>query len=121
MLPLMLGVLLLINLINPLLKEYYPQIFRGNFFIDPFLGAITGSISFGIPVVSYILGGEFLKEGISLLAVTAFILAWSTVGIAMLPLEIKYMGKRFAFVRNGINFIFAILIAIVTVSILRLF
>jgi len=81
---------------------------------------LAGSISFGIPVTSYIIGGELLKEGVSLLAVTAFILAWSTVGIAMLPLEISFLGKKFAIIRNVINFIFAIVIAVLVVWILKI-
>ncbi len=32
----------------------------------------------------------------SLIAVTAFILTWTTVGLLMLPLESKFLGKKFA-------------------------
>ena len=81
---------------------------------------MAGSISFGIPITSYIVGGELLKEGVSLLAITAFILAWSTVGVAMLPLEISYLGKRFAIYRNIINFFFSIILAILTITILNI-
>jgi len=118
--PIMIGVLLLINLISPVLRDYYPKIFTGNFLFDPFIGAIAGSISFGMPILSYIIAGELLGEGISILAVTAFILTWSTVGVAMLPLEISYLGRRFAVTRNIINFIFALVIAVLTVITLDL-
>lgn len=120
-LPIIIGVLMLISLLNPLFQKYYPKIFTGNYIIDPFIGAVAGSISFGIPIVSYITGGELLKEGISLLAVTAFILSWSSVGIMMLPLEISNLGKRFAILRNVLNFTASILIAILTVLTLKLF
>ena len=121
MIPILIGVLLLVNLITVNFGDFYLKLFTGNYIKDSFIGAVAGSISFGIPVTSYIVGGELLKEGVSLLAVTAFILTWSTVGIAMLPLEISYLGKRFAIVRNVINFVFAIIIAILTVLILKLF
>jgi hypothetical protein len=62
-----------------------------------------------------------LEEGVSLVAVTAFIMTWATVGIAMLPLEAKFLGKRFAFFRNIVNFFFAGIIAVLTVSTLSLF
>ena len=114
------GVLLLINLLNPLLQRFYGNIFTGNYFFDPLLGALAGSISFGIPITSYIAGGELLDAGVSLLAVTAFIMAWTTVGFAMLPLEIMYLGKKFSLTRNSLNFIFAIIIAIMTIFILSL-
>lgn len=120
-LPMILGVLLLISLLNSIFKGGYTQIFTGNYLLDPLLGALLGSISFGIPITSYVAGGELLKEGVSLLAVTAFVLAWTTVGVAMLPLEIGVFGRKFAFLRNGLNFISAILIAVLTIATLRIF
>jgi hypothetical protein len=68
--------------------------------------------------VSYIIGGELLKQGISLIAVTAFIVAWVTVGFIQLPAESMILGKKFAFVRNILSFIFAIIVALITVVIL---
>lgn len=114
----MAGVLLFISFFNPLLQEFYPKIFTGNFLLDPIIGALAGSIAFGIPITAYITGGELLTAGVSLLAVTAFILAWTTVGVAMLPLEIKFLGKKFAIWRNVVTFILSIIIAILTYSVL---
>ena len=119
-LPVIIGVLLLVNLINPLFQNFYPKLFSGNYFLDPFLGALGGSVSFGIPLTSYIAGGELRAGGISLLAVTAFILAWTTVGLAMLPMEITYLGKKFAIWRNLINFFLAIIIAVLTIVTLNI-
>ncbi|MEA2006902.1 MAG: hypothetical protein U9O20_01960 [Patescibacteria group bacterium] len=114
-LPMMFGILLLISLLSTGWQGYYERIFTGNVFLDPLIGALAGSISFGMPIVSYVAAGELLEQGIGLLAATAFILTWTTVGIAMLPLEAKFLGWRFALVRNAVNFIFAIVIAILTV------
>jgi hypothetical protein len=119
--PIIIGVLMLINFVNPFLQKFYPKIFTGNYFLDPFLGAVAGSVSFGIPIISYVTGGELLKEGVSLLAVTAFILSWSTVGVAMLPLEAANLGKRFAILRNAINFVASIAIAILVVLTLKIY
>ena len=104
--PMMIGILLLINLINPLLQNFYTKFFIGNFLIDPFIGALGGSFAFGMPITSYVAGGELLNNGVSLLAVTAFIMSWTTVGFFMLPLEMNLLGKKFALTRNLINFIF---------------
>ncbi len=120
-LPIIIGILLLVNLINLFIKGYYPKLFTGNLILDPLVGALAGSFSFGIPVTSYIVGGELLKDGVSLLAIAAFIMSWTTVGIAMLPLESKFLGKKFAFARNGVNFAFAIIISILTILTLKLF
>ncbi|MEA3317926.1 MAG: hypothetical protein U9R54_08210 [Bacteroidota bacterium] len=119
--PVILGILMLINLVNPILSIYYSKIFSDNLFLDPLIGAIAGSISFGIPITAYITGGELLKDGVSLLAVTAFVMAWTTVGVAMLPLESKFLGRRFAISRNIVNFFFALIISVLTISILKLF
>ena len=118
--PMIVGILLLISMLTPIFQEYYPKVFSGNFLLDPLLGALAGSIAFGIPITSYVAAGELLEEGVSLLAVTAFILAWTTVGVAMLPFEIKFMGKKFALLRNGLNFFNSILIAIILVTILEI-
>ncbi|MFO7806811.1 MAG: hypothetical protein R6V40_00095 [Candidatus Moraniibacteriota bacterium] len=113
--PIMAGVLLIVNLLNPLLKDSYADVFTGNYFLDPLIGSLVGSISFGIPVTSYVIGGELLSQGVSLIAIAAFMLAWATVGSVMLPLEIKHLGKKFALWRNFISFIFSIIIAVITV------
>ena len=115
-LPIIIGMLLLINLINLFANSYYSKIFTNNSILDPLIGALAGSLSFGIPITSYIVGGELLKQGISLITITAFIMTWTTVGVAMLPLETKFLGKKFAIVRNILNFIFAIIISILVVS-----
>ncbi len=121
MIPILVGVLLLATLLNNLLQKYYDILFTGNYLKDTLVGALAGSFSFGMALTSYVVGGEFLKNGVSLLAVTAFIMTWTTVGIIMLPLEAKFLGKKFAIWRNILNFIFAIVISILTVFILKLF
>ena len=119
--PIMFGILLLISMINVLSNGTYSNIFTGSRFLDPFIGTLAGSLSFGIPITSYVIGGELRAQGVGLLAVTAFILSWTTVGIAMLPLEAKFFGFKFALYRNIINFIFSIIVAILTVATLNFF
>jgi hypothetical protein len=119
-LPIMFGMLLLVNLITALVGDYYENVFTGNMILDPLIGALVGSVSFGMPMTSYIISGELLASGVGILAVTAFILTWTTVGVVMLPLETKFFGIRFAIARNTLNFIFAIIISVLTVSTLTL-
>jgi uncharacterized membrane protein YraQ (UPF0718 family) len=114
-LPVLIGVLLLISLIIYFLpKKYLNLLFTGNAIIDPVIGAVIGSILAGNPLTSYIIGGELLKHGMSLLAVTAFIVSWVTVGIVQLPAESVMLGKKFAIVRNCMSFIMAVIIAVLT-------
>ena len=119
--PLILGTILFVSLIVTLIpNSFYIKIFQGNTFLDPLIGSTIGSISAGNPVVSYIIGGELLKQNVSLIAVIAFIVAWVTVGIVQLPAESMILGKRFAFLRNLTAFILAIIVAILTVIILKI-
>ena len=116
MLPIIFGVILLISLINVLIpKTFYSSLFKGNIFFDSTIGSFVGSISAGNPITSYIIGGEMLKQNVSLIAVTAFLVAWVTVGLIQLPAESMALGKRFAITRNTISFIFSIVVAIVVV------
>ena len=90
-------------------------VFTGEPFRDTLIGSILGSILTGNPITSYIIGGELLKDGVSLSAVTAFIVAWVTVGMTQLPAEVLFLGKKFALTRNLLSFIFAIIVSIATV------
>jgi len=119
-LPMLIGILLLVSLLHQFFQSHYKEWFTGNYLLDPLIGAVAGSISFGIPITSYIAGGDLLRAGVSLLAVTAFIMAWTTVGLVMVPLEASVLGRRFAVVRNLLNFFFALLISMATVFTLRL-
>jgi uncharacterized membrane protein YraQ (UPF0718 family) len=115
-LPILMGVFLLLALADALIsKQTYRLIFSGNWFFDPLMGAMLGSISAGNPLTSYVIGGELRQEGVSMLAITAFIVSWVTVGIIQLPAEGLMLGKRFAIVRNAVSFCTSIVIAIFTV------
>jgi uncharacterized membrane protein YraQ (UPF0718 family) len=120
-LPLVLGTILLISLLTTIVPEsFYTKFFNKNIIFDSFIGTIIGSISAGTPIISYILGGEMLKQGISLIAVTAFLVAWVTVGFIQIPIESVTLGKRFAIWRNLSAFTLSIIVAFTTVLILNL-
>ena len=117
--PMILGTILLISLISTLIKKsFYTTVFSKNIFLDSIIGSLIGSISIGNPITSYIFGGEMLNQGVGLIAVTAFLVAWVTVGIIQLPAESAILGKRFALLRNLTSFILAIAVAILTSIIL---
>ena len=119
MFPMVLGVIMLISLANAIIpKAFYTSFFRGNYVLDSFLGSALGSILAGHPITSYIIGGELLEQGVSLMAVTAFLVTWITVGLIQLPAESTSLGKKFAITRNITAFLFSILVAIITVAIL---
>ena len=75
------------------------------------LFTLAGSIFAGNPVNSYILSGYFYSQGVPLIALTSFIIAWVTVGLAQMPVEQEYFGWKFVIVRNLISFVLSILAA----------
>lgn len=118
-LPMILGTIFLISFISVVIpKSFYVSLFSKNPILDSLIGSIIGSVSVGNPIISYIFGGEMLAQGVGLIAVTSFLVAWVTVGIIQLPAESAILGKRFAIIRNLSAFIFAIIVAIMTVLIL---
>jgi len=116
-LPMLLATILFIGLVSTFLtKEFITQLFTENEIIGLIMGAIAGSLLFGSLIAAYILGGELLNLGVSLPAVTAFIVTWVTVRIIQYPLESYNFGSRFAFWRNFLSFILSIIVAIVMLS-----
>ena len=117
-LPVLVGAILLISLANNIIpKDIYSKLFRNSLF-DPIIGSIIGSILAGNPITSYVLGGEFFAAGIGIMAISAFIVTWVTVGIVQLPAEILLLGKKFALLRNLFSFLSAIVIGVCTYFIL---
>ncbi len=119
MLPVLVCVIFLLGAFNVFLsRRFLAAVFSGNAALDTFLGACFGGIFAGNAINSYIIAGELLRHNVSLIPVTAFLIAWVTVGIVQLPAETAALGFKFAFLRNLFSFISAIIIAILTALIL---
>ena len=112
LLPILSGVILLTGFVSAFVsKEIISSVFTGQPAPDALFGAIAGGVFTGNPINSYVIGGELLENGVSLFAVTGFMVSWVTVGVVQLPAEMGSLGKRFALVRNGIAFMMSMLIA----------
>jgi len=120
-LPIVVGMLLLTSLLVTLFPDAVSAgLFGGRAWSDALIGAALGSVAAGHPLASYVLGGELLAKGVSLVAVTALLVSWVTVGLVQLPAEALMLGRRFALVRNGLCFLFAVAVAWLTVLSLSL-
>ena len=87
-LPIILGALFLIGLATVCIpKTFYINILGNDNFFSFLPSALLGSVSSGNAMTSYVLGGEFLSQGVSLFVVTIFILTWVTVGLIQFPAE----------------------------------
>ncbi len=121
MLPMILGVVGLVGLFQTLITpEFLSAFFTGDLLRDTLVGTVAGGVAAGQAMVSYIIGGELLKEGISMYAVSAFVLSWVTLGVVQLPLEVEVLGMRFTVLRNILAFVFTIVVAILTVATVRI-
>ena len=119
--PMLLAVIALVGLFETYITpKMIHSLFDGNIIHDTLLGTTAGAVSVGQPFLSYIIGGELLKEGISLYAVTAFILSFVTLGVIQLPLEFSIFGPRFTIIRNLLSIIFAFLVSWASVYTLEL-
>ena len=120
-LPVLVGVVLLLGLFRALVsKQWISSVFTGDLLGDTVTAGAIGSISAGNPITSYIIGGELLQDGVSLLAVASFIITWVTVGIVQFPAEASILGGRFAIARNILSFVLAILVSMATVTTLSI-
>ena len=116
LLPILVAVLLLAGLMVPAvpLLMHDGLLGQGDW-LDTLVAAGVGSVAAGQPLVSYLLAGELQRTGIGLMAITAFIGAWVTVGIIPLPAEAMVLGWRFALLRNAISFVLCLVLAWLTV------
>ena len=118
--PMILGIIGLVGLFKAFITpEIFSNLFIKNAFYDTFIGLLAGSVAVGQAIISYILGGELLKEGVSMYGVSAFMLAWVTLGIVQLPLEASVLGIKFTVLRNILAVIFTFIISVATVWTVR--
>ncbi len=116
MFPMLLAILLLLGIFDVYItKDILLSFFISNNFVDTITGTLLGGVLTGNPMISYILGGELTDAGVSLYAVTAFILSWVTIGLVQLPAEVEVFGLRFTFYRTLFTFITTILVSLATV------
>jgi uncharacterized membrane protein YraQ (UPF0718 family) len=120
MMPMLLGVIGLVALMQIYVTPgMLAQLFGHGSVADISTGTVAGAISSGNPAVSYLIADGLLKQGVSLYAVTAFILSWVTLGIVQLPAEASVFGLRFTLYKNILTLISTILVAFFTVLTLK--
>lgn len=75
--------------------------------------AVLGAVLYIPAIISFPLAASLLQSGAGVASVAAFITTLTMIGVVTLPLEIKELGKKMAFLRNGLSFIIAIAIALI--------
>jgi len=76
--------------------------------------ALVGSVSLVPAIIAFPIAAELLRSGAGLVQIAVFISTLTTVGLVTLPLEIRYLGKKTAVLRNLLALLFSFAAAAVT-------
>lgn len=77
------------------------------------VAALFGTITLIPAFIAFPLVGKLVNAGVSIVPSVAFLTTLTMVGIVTFPLEKKAFGVKFTTIRNGLSFLFAIVIALV--------
>ena len=77
------------------------------------LASVSGAVLMIPSLIAFPLTASLVKSGASTGVAAAFITTLTMIGFVTLPIEIKEMGKKLTFMRNGISFIIAVGIALI--------
>lgn len=110
-----LGILFLIGLVLTFIPPETIKNVLGNsnLPLSTVTAAFVGSITLIPAFVAFPLVGSFIDVGASIVPAVAFLTTLTMVGIVTFPLEKQEFGLKFTLTRNGLSFIFAIIIALV--------
>mgnify|MGYP000969582924 CR=1 FL=1 len=76
-------------------------------------GALLGTITLIPAFIAFPLVGTLVGAGVGVVPAVAFLTTLTMVGVVTFPLEKREFGTKFTAVRNGLSFLFAIIIALV--------
>ncbi len=77
------------------------------------LASIAGAILMIPSLVAFPLTASLVESGASISVAAAFITTLTMIGFVTLPIEIEELGRKLTFLRNGISFIIAVVIALI--------
>ena len=75
------------------------------------LSSLVGSVIMMPTFVAFSTGNTLIQNGAGYAQVSALITTLTMVGVLTFPLEAKYIGKRCAFYRNFLAFLFSFVVA----------
>lgn len=82
-------------------------------FLGVIFSAIVGSITMMPTFVAFSTADTLLQSGAGYAQVSALVSTLTLVGVLTFSLEAKYIGKKAAFFRNFVAFLFSIIVALI--------
>ena len=83
------------------------------------LASIVGAVLMIPSLIAFPLTASLVESGASISVAAAFITTLTMIGFVTLPIEMRELGKKITFLRNGISFIIAVGIALIMGVLLR--
>ena len=84
---------------------------RGSGWVGVLLAALVGAVTLIPGFVAFPMAALLLQGGAGAMQIGAFVSTLMMVGVVTLPLEIRYLGRRLAILRNVAAFLFSFLVA----------
>lgn len=122
MLPMLFGVIGLVGLMQTYVTpDMIKSLFGYGNISDTLLATFAGAVSVGQGIIAYVIAGELQEQGVSLFALSAFVLSWVTLGLVQLPAEASMFGLRFTVLRNLLALFGTVFVSYLSVLMMRLF
>jgi len=121
-LPMIIAVVGLIGLFQTYVTaDMLSTLFGYSAFSDIIVGTFAGAVSSGNGAISYVIAEGLQSQGVSVYALSTFILAWVTLGFVQLPAEVSVFGLKFTSYRNILTLLSTIIVSYLAVITTRLF
>ncbi|MGL5540119.1 MAG: permease [Erysipelotrichaceae bacterium] len=115
MLPQFLGIIFLIGIVLSVIDPVFITRFIGK--DSGLLGLVSalilGSITQIPAFVAFPLASNLLESGAGMMQIAGFVSTLMMVGIITIPMEASFWGKKATYLRNGLAFVFSIVVALV--------
>ncbi|HAW70096.1 MAG TPA: permease [Firmicutes bacterium] len=82
------------------------------------IASLLGAITLVPVIVAFPITAELLKNGAGVTQIAIFISTLTMVGFVTLPMEIRYLGKKVAILRNVLAYLFAFVTAFIIGAVL---
>lgn len=112
-LPQFIAILLLVGLLLVVLEPETIQRIIGaeSGFRGMLITSLLGAVTLVPALIAFPIAAELLKNGAGITQIAVFISALTMVGFVTLPMEIKYLGKKAALLRNVLAYLFSFITA----------
>lgn len=119
-LPQFIAILLLVGLLLTVVTPETIQRVIGaeSGFMGMLITSLLGAVTLVPVLIAYPVAAELLNNGAGITQIAVFISTLTMVGFVTLPMEIKYLGKKVAVLRNVLAYLFAFATAFVIGAIL---